>query len=277
MKGILTIGAGSKNSPCLVVLDYHPKNSSLSPIVLVGKGITYDTGGINLKPFQYMKDMKQDMAGAAAVFGALQAIAMLKLPVHVIGITPLAENMPGSNSTKPGDVYKAYNGKTVEIMHSDAEGRVILGDALAYAEKKYRPQAIIEASTLTGAAMTALGRYFSALFCDNKKLRKKIIQAGKTTGERVWPLPLVPEMFESIKSEVADIQNIGKTEGEAGAQMGAAFLQKFVEKTPFAHLDIAPSAFLKDVDSTRPYLKKGATGFGVRLFVNLLQNWNKNQ
>ena len=268
MNGLLGVNKGSANEPRFVVLEYLPK--AQKKIALVGKGITFDSGGINLKPFPAMRYMKEDMSGAATAAATVIAAARLGLPVGLLGVLPLTENMPAADASKPGDVVKALNGKTIEIIHTDAEGRVILADALSYAEKQ-KPDAIIDLATLTGAVVTALGSYFTGVMGSDQKLMEQLIHSGQNTGEWVWQLPLPDEYKEWTKSEVADVGNISKVEGQAGAIIGAAFLSYFVEKTPWAHLDIAGTAFLEAPDQFRPYLQKGGTGCGVRLLVDWLK------
>jgi leucyl aminopeptidase len=280
MGGILSVGKGSDEPPRLIVLEYtpHPASSPVKgegrregasrPIVLVGKGITFDSGGISIKPREGMEAMKYDMSGAAAVLGAMRAIALLKLPVAVVGLIAAAENLPSGKAIKPGDVIKISNGKTVEVTNTDAEGRLVLSDALVYAQR-YNPQAVIDLATLTGACTIALGKEAAGLFSNDEALAQKIQRAAQQTGERVWPLPLYEEYKEIIKSEIADIKNSANKGPQAGAAVGAIFLREFVSY-PWAHLDIAGVAY--DVES-RLYYAKGATGYGVRLLTQLLQSW----
>jgi len=264
----LSVAAGSRKPPAFVVMEYAPKNAK-DTVCIVGKGVTFDSGGISLKPSKEMDRMKHDKCGAAAVYGALQAAASLKLPLRVIGITPLVENMPGGSATKPGDIVAASNGKTVEILNTDAEGRLILADALLHAQK-YKPSAIVDLATLTGACVVALGSPAAGMMGNNAQLMAKVKEAGEKTHERVWELPLWKEYFEAIKGEFADIKNIG--DGEAGTITAAAFLASFVdEKTPWAHLDIAATGY-----SYKPKgynAQAGATGFGVRLLAQMLSGW----
>ena len=267
MGGLLAVNAGSIHEPRFVIAEY--KNSTAQPIALVGKGITFDSGGISIKPSANMDEMKMDMAGAATVLGTLKAIAELKLPLHVIGFAPITENLPSGSAYKPGDIVTTFNKKTIEILNTDAEGRVILADALAYAETK-KPQAIIDLATLTGACIVALGTAAAGLVGTNDDLIKKLQHASTTTHERVWHLPLYDDYKELVKSDIADVKNLGHPKGDAGALTAAAFLNTFVTKTPWAHLDIAGPAWSTE---EKFYWTKGGTGFGVRLLVELLKNW----
>src|SRR3989338_112597 len=269
MNALLRVNKGSAHEPRFVVLEYKGKGAR-KKVALVGKGITFDSGGINLKPWPAMRYMKEDMSGAATAAGAILAAAKLGLPLHLLAVMAFTENMPAADASKPGDVVKALNGKTIEIIHTDAEGRVILADALSYAEKQ-KPDVIVDLATLTGAVVVALGSYYTGVMGNDQKLAEQLIQAGKATGEWVWQLPLPDEYKEWTKSEVADVGNISKVEGQAGAIIGAAFLSYFVEKTPWAHLDIAGTAFLEAPDQFRPYLQKGGTGCGVRLLIDWLK------
>lgn len=278
MGGILAVGKGSDEPPRLIVLEYNPHPIPLPlrergqgegrPIVLAGKGITFDSGGISIKPREGMEAMKYDMSGAAAVLGVMRAVARLKLPISVVGLVAAAENLPSGKALKPGDVIRISNGKTVEVTNTDAEGRLVLSDALVYAQR-YNPQAVIDVATLTGACTIALGKEAAGLFSNDESLAQKIQKAAQQTGERVWPLPLYEEYKEIIKSEIADIKNSANKGPQAGASIGAIFLKEFVNY-PWAHLDIAGVAY--DVES-RLYHAKGATGYGVRLLMQLLQDW----
>ncbi len=269
MNGILAVGKGSVNEPMLVTVEYNAgKNLPLYSIV--GKGITFDSGGISLKPSKNMHEMKYDKSGACIVLGVLKAAAELKLPVRILGVMPLAENVPSGTASKPGDIVKMYNGKTVEILNTDAEGRLILGDALAYAAGK-KPDAVIDVATLTGAIIVSLGRHAIGLFSNDEKLAAKLRTAGHKTFERVWEMPLWNEYSEMIKGEFADIKNIG-TEGEGGSITAAAFLKEFVGETRWAHLDIAG---VDNVVGKHPLIEKGATGTGVRLVVQSLIELSK--
>ena len=236
----------------------------------MGKGITFDSGGLSLKPPQYMETMKEDMSGAAAVIATMQAIAQLKPKVNVIGITPLSENLPSGKATMPGDVITFYNGKTAEVRNTDAEGRLVLADALSYAVKHYKLDALVDVATLTGACAYALGPFFTGLMSQHDKLTKRLQESADRSGDRVWPLPLHDDYKVAIKSAIADICNIGSKKYNAGAITAGFFLQNFVGDTPWVHLDIAGTAFdVPDVSYYRP----GATGVGVRLLIDLALNW----
>lgn len=268
LSALLAVNAGSSEEPRFIILEWNKAKGP--PVVLCGKGITFDSGGLDLKPAQAMADMKMDKGGAAAVLGTFRAVAELNLPVHLVGIVPATENMPGNRAYKPGDVVRAYNGKTIDVGNTDAEGRVILADALSYAEKHYKPRMIVDIATLTGACVVALGYAAAGVMGTDAALVNKLRIAGEASGERVWELPLWDDYQASVKSEIADVLNVPRGKGyEAGAIAGGIFLQKFVEKTPWAHLDIAGPAF---VPEKKFYLEKGATGYGVRLLVQFLQN-----
>lgn len=267
MGGLLGVSKGSDQPPKFIVLEYFPNNKKEKPLVFVGKGVTFDTGGISLKPPQGMDQMKYDMAGGAAVIGALAAISRLGIKRNVVGLIPATENMPGGHAYKPGDILKMMNGKTVEVLNTDAEGRLILADALAYAQK-YEPAAIIDLATLTGACLVALGHEAIGLMSNSKSLTRSVSESAVNTHERVWELPLWEEYGELIKSSIADIQNIGGR--NAGTITAAAFLKEFVSDTPWVHLDIAGTAW---ADKPKPYQPKGATGVGVRLLTDLVSNW----
>ncbi len=237
--------------------------------MLVGKGVTFDSGGISLKPSQNMAEMKMDMSGAAAVAGAMEAVSRLKLPLRVIGLLPLAENMPGGSAQRPGDIITISNGKTVEVDNTDAEGRLILADALTYATK-YKPKLIIDLATLTGACVVALGHVAAGIMGTDKKNIEELFNSGNRTHERVWELPLFDEYDDLIKSDVADVKNVGGRWG--GAITAGMFLKKFVDTTPWIHIDIAGPAIMEKETDFEP---KGGSGFGVRLLVDFLTNWNK--
>jgi len=264
MGGVLGVARGSDEKPKFIILEYLKGPKAQKPLVLAGKGVTFDTGGINLKPEQYMYEMHMDMSGGAAVIHAIAAIARLKLPVNVVGLIPAVENMPSGSSYRPGDLLKSLSGKTIEVLNTDAEGRVILADALTYG-LRYKPGLIADFATLTGAAHVALGNYCSALFTNRDALSPRMIEVGLQSGDYVWPLPLWDEYLTEIKGTFGDIANIAKQDRYGGALHGAKFLEQFVDNTPWAHIDIAPR--MTSVDSD--YLAKGATGVGVRYIVEL--------
>lgn len=267
MNGILAVGQGSDHPSVLVEMIYKPKKKAKKVIALVGKGITFDSGGLSLKPAKSMEGMKDDMSGAGDVIATMQAISLLKPDVEVRGYIASAENMPGSKAQRPGDVYKAYNGTTVEVLNTDAEGRLVLGDALAYACEK-NPDYIIDMATLTGACLVALGDRYAAIMGTDPDLVKKLIDAGNYVNEKLWELPLPEEYEEQLKSPVADIQNIGGPYG--GSITAGLFLKHFVGKTKWAHIDIAgPSHSAADL----PYIPKGATGFMVRTLCHFLTSF----
>jgi leucyl aminopeptidase len=269
--GISAVGQGSKKEPKLIVLEHTngPKNEN--PVVLVGKAVTFDTGGISLKPGDRMDEMKFDKCGGCTVLGIMKAVSELKLPINVVGIIPSVENMPSGESYRPGDIIKLYSGKTAEILNTDAEGRLILADALAYGEKQYTPKAIIDFATLTGACIVALGTNVAAIVSNDEKLTKRINESSKKTTEQVWELPLNQDYMDMIKSDVADMKNVGIGRA-AGTITAAAFLKNAVEKTPWIHIDIAGVAWIQSATKEKSYNPKGATGFGVRLILDYLQN-----
>ncbi|MCZ7543785.1 MAG: leucyl aminopeptidase [Anaerolineae bacterium] len=273
MGAFLGVAQGTEEPPKFIILEHRP-DAAGDTVVLVGKGITFDTGGISLKPSDHMETMKSDMAGAAAVLGAMQAVAALDLPVHVVGLVPATDNMPSGHAYKPADVVKAMNGKTIEIISTDAEGRLILADALCYAAR-YKPAAVIDLATLTGACVVALGAGMAAgLFCEDDALRGRIQTAADATSERVWHMPQFKEYLESIKSDTADVKNSGGRMGGVGTS--AMFLRQFAEGYSWAHLDIAGMAgvMMGEGGPTAPYQQKGASGFGVRLLTEIVRNWS---
>ncbi len=268
MNALLGVARGSREPSQFMVLEYKgPGSSSKKPLVFIGKGITFDSGGISIKPSEKMELMKYDMSGGAAVLGAMRAIAGLRLPVHVVGLVPATENLPGGSAQKPGDVVKALGGKTIEVINTDAEGRLVLADALGYA-KRYKPAAMVDLATLTGACVVALGQHCMGLMTNNAGWGEQVKQAAAEAGERAWELPLWPEYTEAVKSDVADVKNVG--DGKAGTITAAAFLKEFAGDTPWVHLDIAGVAW---ADGDKGYLRKGAAGIGVRLLVELAKGW----
>ena len=267
--GILAVGKGSEHEPRFIVMEYGKAGKSTPTICLVGKGLTFDSGGLSLKPPEAMETMKSDMGGAAAVFGAMQAAAELKLPLHLVGLVSAAENMPSSNAYRPGDIVKTLSGKTIEVLNTDAEGRIILSDALFYAQR-YKPDAIVELSTLTGAIIIALGSHATGLMGTDQALMDRLSKAGETSGERVWQFPMWDEYHQMVKSEVADLKNLAGR--PAGSITAGAFLAAFVGDYPFAHLDIAGTAWVDR--PAKPYDTFGGTGVGVRLLAEFLRRYD---
>ena len=271
LNALLGVGLGSANETYLVTIEWNGKNNSLkNPLTFVGKGVCFDTGGISLKPAKFMEEMKYDMAGSAVVVGLLKTLALRKAKVNAVGVVGLVENMPGSRAQRPGDIVKSYSGKTIEILNTDAEGRLVLADALSFAEKKYKPKFIIDLATLTGAIIISLGEEYAGLFSNNDELSKNIFKASENVNEKVWRLPLHKNYDKLMDSTIADVQNINYS-GGAGSITAAQFLQRFIlNKTPWAHLDIAGMAFSKKAANLNP---GGATGFGVRLLNNLIKEY----
>ncbi|MRR17859.1 MAG: leucyl aminopeptidase [Deltaproteobacteria bacterium] len=269
MNALLGVAAGSHQPPKLIILEYNGGKKGDAPLALVGKGLTFDSGGISLKPAEKMDEMKTDMSGGAAVLAVIMAAADLQLPVNLVGLVPATENMSGGGALKPGDILRSYSGRTIEVLNTDAEGRLILADALTYASK-YKPAGIIDIATLTGACVVALGEDVIGMLGTDEKAKKEIYQAAQTTGELVWELPLWDNYSEMIKSDIADYKNsAGRM---AGAITAAAFLSKFVDGLPWVHLDIAgPSWTTKD----KAYTPKGASGVAVRLLLEYIQNRKK--
>ncbi|MGD9727185.1 MAG: leucyl aminopeptidase, partial [Nitrospiraceae bacterium] len=266
MGALLGVARGSHEPPKFIILEYKGERAkkTLQPIVLVGKTVTFDTGGISLKPSENMEQMKADMTGGAEVLASVRAAARLKLPLYVIGILPVAENMPGGRAMKPGDIVKTLSGKTVEVQNTDAEGRLILSDGLAYATR-FQPAALIDIATLTGACVVALGQFAIGMFGNDDRLKEQVRKAGLRAGERVWEMPLWDEYFEQLRSDVADMRNIG---GRGGGMITAAlFLSKFVGDCPWIHLDIASTDWS---ERERAYIPKGPTGIGTRLLIQYL-------
>lgn len=269
MNAVLAVGQGSVVPPVVVVLEYN-KGKNLPLYAVVGKGITFDSGGISLKPSKGMQEMKYDKTGAVAVLGIAKAVSELKLPIRLLAVFAATENLPSGSAQKPGDIITAYNGKTIEVLNTDAEGRLILADTLAYVSKQ-KPKAIIDLATLTGAMVVALGRHRIGCFSNDDKLADTLLKAGEKTYERVWRMPLDKEYSEMIKGDLADVKNIsGK--GEGGSITAAAFLQEFIGNSKWAHLDIAGVDHIPDSHS---YLEKGASGIGVRLVTGTLEKLAK--
>ena len=264
MGGLLAVSRGSDEPPKFIHLTYKPKGSIKKAVAVVGKGITFDSGGLCIKPRDSMRTMKGDMAGAACVLGVMKVISRLKPPIKVHGLISATENMPGARAYKPDDIIRALNGKTIEVIDTDAEGRIVLSDALSYA-MELKVDEIVDLATLTGACVVALGDYTAGVMGNNERLINRIIKAAKLAGEKVWQLPMDDELRKEIESDVADVKNVGSRFG--GAITAAMFLEKFVGDTPWAHLDIAGPAFIEKGGEWYP---KGATGFGVRTIIRYL-------
>ena len=268
MGGILGVNNGSARPPALVIVEYRVSKKAPT-LLLVGKGLTFDSGGISIKPSAKMKEMKYDMCGGAAVLAAMQAVAAEKpKKVNVVAVVPATENMPGPAALKPGDIITIYNGKTVEVVNTDAEGRLILADALAYGLEKFKPAAVIDIATLTGAVVIGLGHHRTGMLANDDDLAARVDAAAARSGEPVWRLPLGPEYRKQIKSEVADLKNVGNRAG--GTITAATFLQEFVNDTPWVHLDIAGTAWNF---TEKSYIPKGPSGIGTRTFSELIRNW----
>lgn len=281
MGGIIGVAKGSSEKPRFIIMEYRGQTRTRrrqtrieKPLMLVGKGVTFDTGGLNVKPDQHMYEMHMDMSGGGAVIHGIAAVARLKLPISVVGIIPAVENMVSGSSYHPGDVLKSLSGKTIEVLNTDAEGRIILADALWYGHTKYKPGLMVDFATLTGAARVALGNYCSAIFTNREPLEAPLRAVGDASGDYVWPLPLWDEYFADIKGTFGDVANISsKFDRYGGAIHGAKFLEQFVADTPWAHVDIAPK--MTTIDSE--YLAKGASGVGVRYIVELAKQYLKLQ
>ena len=267
MGALLGVSRGSHEPPALIVMEYFGAAKSKAPTVIVGKGITFDTGSISLKPGASMDEMKMDMSGAATTIATLQAIANLNLKTNVIGIVAAAENMPGGSAIKPGDILKSMSGKTIEVLNTDAEGRLVLADALTYAQR-YKPKEVIDLATLTGAVIMALGHQAAAIIGTSPAMIKQLKESGEATDERVWELPLWEEFDKATKSDIADLKNIASPGVGAGTSLGAAFLKAFAGDQPWTHIDIAGTAWGYD----KPYIPKGPSGFGVRLLIHYLEH-----
>lgn len=265
--GICAVGQGSANPPRLILLDMPAPNRNAPTVVVVGKAITFDTGGISIKPSDGMEKMKYDMAGGAAVLGAMRAIAQLKPSIPVTAIVPAVENMPGSRAQRPGDIVTTLSGKTVEILNTDAEGRLILCDAIEYA-RRLGCTHLVDAATLTGAIVVALGMINVGVFTNHEGFRSKVLEAARAEGEKMWPMPLDEEYKDLLKSAFADMANIGNRWG--GAITAAMFLKEFADPVPWVHLDIAGTAWIEEA---KPFLAKGPSGVGVRTFVRLVMGW----
>ncbi len=270
MNTLLGVGQGSIRGSYLVTMEWNGLKNNSKPLAFVGKGVCFDTGGISLKPAKFMEDMTYDMAGSAVVVGLMKSLALRKAKINAVGVVGLVENMPGGNALRPGDILKSYSGKTVEVLNTDAEGRLVLADALTYTEKKFNPKFIVDLATLTGAIIISLGSEYAGLFSNNDKLSKQLIDVGESVEEKVWRMPLNKNFDKLIDSKNADMQNINY-EGGAGSTTAAQFLQRFIlNKTPWAHLDIAGMAFSKYGGALN---SSGATGYGVRLLNKLVEDY----
>ena len=272
MGALLGVSKGSEEPPAFIILEHHGGTKNDPPVVIVGKGITFDTGGISLKPPAKMDEMKMDMSGGSVALGTLSAAAALKIPLNIVGLVPASENMPSGTAIKPGDILKSMSGKTIEVLNTDAEGRLVLADALTYAAR-YKPKAVIDLATLTGAVIVALGHQAAAVLGNNDELTAHLQQCGEVTGERLWPLPLWPEHEKAVKSDIADLKNIASPGVGAGTITGGAFLKAFIGEYPWCHLDIAGTSWSGE---EKPYTPKGASGFGVRLLIRFLEQEAKN-
>jgi len=266
MGAFASVAKGTSEPPKFILMEYQGGKKGKAPFAFVGKGITFDSGGISIKPSKSMDEMKFDMSGAGTVLGIMKAIGQLKPNLNIVAAVAATENMPGGRATKPGDIVKAYNGKSIEILNTDAEGRLVLADALAYMSKNFKPRYIVDFATLTGAVIISLGHRASGIMGTDEKLIDALKKAGEITGERVWELPLWDDYCEDVKSKIADVKNMG-AERQAGTIAGGAFLKEFVDDIPWAHVDIAGTAWWnKDL----PYMPAGPSGVGVRLSLELL-------
>jgi leucyl aminopeptidase len=269
MNALLGVGQGSIRGSYLVTMEWNGTKNKSKPLAFVGKGVCFDTGGISLKPAKFMEDMTYDMAGSATVVGLMKNLAVRKAKINAVGVVGLVENMPGGNAQRPGDIVKSYSGKTIEILNTDAEGRLVLADALTFTEKKFKPKFMVDLATLTGAIIVSLGSEYAGLFSNDDKLSKQLIDAGEKVDEKLWRMPLHKNFDKLIDSKNADMQNINYV-GGAGSTTAAQFLQRFVlNKTPWAHLDIAGMAFSKYGGALN---SGGATGYGVRLLNKLIED-----
>ena len=269
MNALLGVGQGSIRGTYLVTMEWNGAKNNSKPLAFVGKGVCFDTGGISLKPAKFMEDMTYDMAGSATVVGLMKNLALRKSKVNAVGVVGLVENMPGGNAQRPGDIVKSYSGKTIEILNTDAEGRLVLADALTFTEKKFKPKFIVDLATLTGAIIVSLGSEYAGLFSNDDKLSKQLLNAGEKVDEKLWRMPLHKNFDKLIDSKNADMQNINYV-GGAGSTTAAQFLQRFIlNKTPWAHLDIAGMAFSKYGGALN---SGGATGYGVRLLNKLIED-----
>jgi leucyl aminopeptidase len=271
MGGLLGVSQGSDKPPRFIIMEHNAAKRRAPTIVLVGKGVTFDSGGISIKPSANMAEMKMDMSGAAAVIGTMQTVARLRLPLRIVGLVPATENLLSGSALKPGDILRHSNGKTSEVDNTDAEGRLILADALAYAAK-FKPDVVIDLATLTGACVVALGHFATGMMGNDQQMMDRLKESGERTYERVWQLPMFDEYEKLIKSDVADVKNVGGR--WAGAITAAMFLRKFVGNYKWVHLDIAGTAIMEEAID---YIPKGGSGVGVRLLTDFLQHWQENQ
>jgi leucyl aminopeptidase len=268
MNSLLAVAQGSENEPQLAVLRWNGGSKSESPVAFVGKGVTFDSGGISLKPGDNMHEMRYDMAGSGTVLGLLKTVALNKLPVNVVGVMAMVENMPSGSAQRPGDIVKSMSGQTIEVLNTDAEGRMVLADALWYTQDRFNPKTIIDLATLTGAIVVALGHEFAGLFSNCDELAEQIYKSSLSTGEKVWRLPLTEHFDKGIDSEIADMQNIAKSNIRGGSITAAQFLKRFVNGKRWAHIDIAG---VETSDGDLFICSKGSTGFGVRLLYDFLR------
>jgi leucyl aminopeptidase len=270
MGGMMAVSKGSDKPPRFVVMEYTSGKEDASTVALVGKGVTFDSGGLSLKPAYAMEEMKDDMAGGASVIATMQTIAQTRPDVNVVACVPITENVINGFAMKPGDIIQFYNGKTAEVKNTDAEGRLILADALAYAAANYSYDMIIDTATLTGSAAFALGPFYGGLMTEHQDMALRLLDAGRSSGDRLWQLPFHDDYKSAVISDVADIANVGKSKYRAGAMTAGLFLQHFLDDRPWVHLDVAGVSF--NVPD-RSYYRSGATGFGVRLFTEAFMNW----
>ena len=268
MDALLAFGRGSRKDSRVVVMEWTGGNKNAPPYAFIGKGVCFDSGGLSLKPPKSMEDMKWDMGGAATVTGLLKTVALSKTKLNIIGVIGLVENMPDGDAQRPGDVVNSISGQTIEVLNTDAEGRLVLADVLSWTEKKYKPEFLIDLATLTGAMIVALGNIRAGLFSNNKTLSEAIYNAGETSGEKVWGMPLDDEYDQLIKTEIADMKNIGGP--GAGSITAACFLKRHVAKTPWAHLDIAGVTWKNKPSPTIPY---GGVGWGVKMLYQLIKDY----
>ena len=270
MNALLGVGQGSIRGSYLVTMEWNGNKNNSKPLAFVGKGVCFDTGGISLKPAKFMEDMTYDMAGSAVVVGLMKTLALRKAKINAVGVVGLVENMPGGNAQRPGDIVKSFSGKTIEILNTDAEGRLVLADALTFTEKKFKPKFMVDLATLTGAIIVSLGSEYAGLFSNDDKLSKQLLEAGDKVEEKLWRMPLHKNFDKLIDSKNADMQNINYV-GGAGSTTAAQFLQRFIlNKTPWAHLDIAGMAFSKYGGALN---SGGATSYGVRLLNKLIEDY----